>query len=217
MRKLTTLFSVLIFSVNAFCCVVDSGKLVVQRDGDTYKIYLDRKPLNTCYQNDSSSLRVTITCKAGQSEVNWVKTTDTLHYQFSGDVIISPSVTWWNKGRNIGRTDQPPTCISIHGNGLCFKKLATIEAGEPDISTENPPPTEPEFEIEFLGNNLIVNAPWPGELRVFDSMGQAVHFESFDEGYFSYNCEALPPGHFFLNVLLFRPTGLISETFQVWH
>jgi len=216
MRKLTTLFFALIFGVNAFCCVVDPGKLVVQKDGDTYKIWLDREPLNTCFQNDSSSLRVTITCKAGQSEVNWLKTTDTLHYQFSGDVIISPSVTWWNRGRNIGRTDQPPTCLTIQGNGLCFKKLATIEAGEPDTSTENPPPAQ-EFDILIVNNNLVVNAPWPGELRVFDSMGHVVAFETFDEGHFNFDCEALDPGLFFLNVLLFRPNGLISETLQIWH
>jgi hypothetical protein len=215
MRKLTFFFA-LLFGASSFACTIDPGNIGVEKQGKTYKLFLIGKPVNTCYPTDSSSLRVTVICADGSYyESHTVATTDTVVFEVEGKILVGMSINWLYKGQSRGRTDIP-TIVRGNGVGCSVDFTVVVPASEPDISTENPPPA-PEFEILILGNNLIVTAPWPGELRVFDSMGQAVHFESFDEGHFEFDCEALSPGLFFLNVLLFRPTGLISETLQIWH
>jgi hypothetical protein len=220
MRKFYTVAIATLFSLKAFACIVETGNLKVVSNGDTYKIYVSGEQKNECLYADSSSLQVSILCKNGMQESKRIKASDTLHYQLTASTTIAASVIWYRWGKQVGRTDILNQCIEIGGNGLCFKHLGTTAGDAPEMSIELPPALE-EVSFSFHQQVLVVNAPWPGELRVFDSMGQAVHFEDFGEGIFVYSCESLPPGHFYyLNVLVFRPQiqgGLISETFQYWH
>jgi len=207
----------LIFGASSFACTIDPGNIGVEKQGKTYKLFLIGKPVNTCYPTDSSSLRVTVLCADGSYyERHTIATTDTVVFEVEGQILIGMSINWFYKGQGRSRTDIP-TIVRGNGVGCSIDFTAVVTANEPDTSTENPPPPAQEFDIDLVNNNLVVNAPWPGELRVFDSMGHVVAFETFDEGHFNFDCEALDPGLFFLNVLLFRPNGLVSETLQIWH
>ena len=220
MRKFYTVAIATLFSIKAFACVVETGSLNVVQSGDTYKIYVQGEQKNECLYADSSSLQVSILCKNGLQESKRIKTTDTLNYQLTATTTIAASVIWYRWGKQVGRTDITNQCIEIGGNGLCFKHLGTTAGDMPEMSIELPPAEEVSFSFHQQ-QVLVVNAPWPGELRIFDSMGQAVHFQAFGEGNFVFECESLPPGHFYyLNVLVFRPQnqgGLISETFSIWN
>lgn len=220
MKKIYTTFILGFFAFRAMACDVLPGQLEIKDyPNNVVKIWLSERPANECFPTDSASLRIKFVCRNGQHTKEEIALTDTLIYEISGETSIGFSVIWWRNGKQVGRTDAEPQTMGM-GNGLCFKRLAIVvaSAGEPYISTENPPPTP--YEISFGGDFLFVNAPWPGQIRVFDQMGVLVSFHEFLEG-FSFNLnEVASPGHFYyVNVLLFRPQsegGLISETFTAW-
>ena len=216
MRKFSTTFVLGFLALRAMACDVITGSLTIQQfPNNVVKIYVSGTVANECFPTDSASLRVKLTCRNGQHTKEEIGLFDTLIYEINAETSVGFSVIWWRKGAQVGRTDVIPQTVGT-GNGLCFKRIVVVEpSGEPEISTENPPPTH-EIKIEDLV--LIVNSIWPGQLRAFDQNGILIDYHEF-EGSFYTNLDAIRPGLFYLNVLLFRPAsegGLISETLTVW-
>lgn len=217
MRKFSTTLALGLFAFQAMACDVTTGSLQIDAyPNNVVKIYVAGTVANECFPTDSASLRIKFTCRNGQHTKEEIALTDTLIYEISGETSIGFSVIWWRGGKQVGRTDVEPKTVGT-GNGLCFKRIVVVEpSGEPEISTENPPPPTHEIKIEDLV--LIVNTIWPGQLREFDQNGILIDYHEFESSFVT-NLDAIRPGLFYLNVLLFRPAnegGLISETLTVW-
>jgi hypothetical protein len=147
----------LTLTAQVMACEINPGKIGVEKNGTTYKLFLRGEPKNTCYYNTETSLRISVLCPDGSFfESHTIGTKDTLVLEIEGQAIIGMSVNWLP---GTTQTDIPSIVI---GSGPCsidFVEIATED--DPDISTENPP-FVPEMwvnisEIESnVGGTLVV-------------------------------------------------------------
>jgi hypothetical protein len=178
--RILTIVILLTLSFQAMACEINPGKIGVEKNGTTYKLFLRGEPKNTCYPNTSTSLRISVLCPDGSFfESHTIGTKDTLVMNIEGQAIIGMSVNWLP---GTTRTDIPSIVI---GQGPCsidFVEIATED--EPDISTENPPPFVPEMWTNF-GE---IEANTGGTLVIVELNTWAVTVKEFS-GPFSYQLQ----------------------------
>ncbi len=200
MRKLL-LLAAMAASLNVFGQWLSPGEIYAFRTNDCeLKVWTTVLP----YQANLQAARIEYTCWTGSGyktrTLGYVppNNTDTLTFQVpeSGAIKVRKYVTWkWPAQGNFQSWSPYVDLPECAGN---------VQAAVPKIT--------------ILNQNLHIETPWPGAFFMFDAMGNQVGFKEFDFSCdFVLNDFVSAPGQlFYLNVLLYDPQGLRSETFTVW-